>query len=197
MGAALGAERVVSGSISRFGAAVTINLALIHTNDVVTEARASVTWPGAEDGLPQAVRCAAQRLTITASNLSPGALVLSPATDDAEVFVDGRLRGTVPLKPLEGLEVGVHVLNVRAPDHRPLELPFVVEHKKDTVVDATLIAIENDTPLYAAWWLWTIVAAVVAGGGVTAGVLIADGAHETKSVPVGTVELSWTVPDGS
>jgi hypothetical protein len=39
----------------------------------------------------------------------------------------------------------------------------------------------DDTPVYKTWWLWTIVGAVVVGGAVTAGVLLAPGDDPPKS----------------
>jgi hypothetical protein len=106
--------------------------------------------------------------------------------DGAEIRVDDEVVGTAPLAEPLYLEPGPHVVVARHPDHGSVREEVTLASDTEETVVLTLIApvgpgpgpvtpIEEDGDSIASqWWFWTIIGAVVAGGAVTAGVLLAE-----------------------
>lgn len=78
---------------------------------------------------------------------------------------------TMQPTPLSPTPVPPSVVRRPVPEPAPAPAPNLMS---DTEMS-------DDTPVYKTWWLWTIVGAVVVGGAVTAGVLLAPGDDPPKS----------------
>ena len=108
--------------------------------------------------------------------------------DGAEIRVDDEVVGTAPLAEALYLEPGPHVVVARHPDHGSVREEVTLASETTETVALTLIAPtgpgpgpgpgpsieEDDDSIASQWWFWTIIGAVVAGGAVTAGVLLAE-----------------------
>ncbi|NMC72351.1 MAG: PEGA domain-containing protein [Myxococcales bacterium] len=108
--------------------------------------------------------------------------------DGATLFLDGRQVGSTPLVQPLRVGAGAHVLEARRPGYRDARMPFDVMAGESRQVQLVLEALpaavpagpgpsaeppeEEETSVLESWWLWTIVGVVVAGGAVTAGVLL-------------------------
>jgi len=109
----------------------------------------------------------------------------------AEVLVDDEIVGTAPLADPIYLAPGPHIVVGRHPDHGSVRREVTLASSEEESVSLVLAApvgpgpgpgpaVEEEESIASQWWFWTIIGAVVAGGAVTAGVLLA---------PSGTV---WT-----
>ena len=108
--------------------------------------------------------------------------------EGAEVLVDDEIVGTAPLGEPLVLDPGPHVVIGRHPDHGTVRLEVTLA--SDTRESVALVltspvgpgpgpgpgtppVVEEEWSIASQWWFWTILGAVVAGGAVTAGVLLA------------------------
>jgi tetratricopeptide (TPR) repeat protein len=111
----------------------------------------------------------------------------------AEVLIDDEIVGTAPLADPVYLAPGPHVIVGRHPDHGSVRREVTLASDTEESVSLALAApvgpgpgpgpgpaVEEEEGIASQWWFWTIIGEVVAGGAVTAGVLLA---------PSGTV---WT-----
>jgi hypothetical protein len=139
---------------------------------------------------------AAQRVVQELDTVLARVMVRS-APSDAEVLVDGASVGTGSvLEPLR-LLAGTHVFEARLHGYRSAR--EVVDVRAGEAVDVLLTLQplpEDETEdvgtaageggIETKWWFWTIIGAVVVGGAVTAGVLLAP---EEERLPA-----DWTIP---
>jgi hypothetical protein len=103
----------------------------------------------------------------------------------AVVFVDGTERGATPLAGPVVVEPGSHVVEVRderlagGRERREVILAGGLTETVHVAAAAPVVppptgpvAVEEEESVWSSWWLWTIIGVVVAGGAVTAGVLL-------------------------
>jgi len=109
---ALGAERIVSGSVGSVGSQKLVQLQLIDTSRAVVIRR--VSYRVTEASLVDGVRAAARKLMQVA-----GVLHLVNQVTGADVFVAGRKVGVMPLKPFPVPESGDVELRVEHVDYLP------------------------------------------------------------------------------
>ena len=106
--------------------------------------------------------------------------------EGAEVLVDDEIVGTAPLGEPLVLDPGPHVVIGRHPDHGTVRLEVTLASDTREAVSLVLTSpvgpgpgpgptppVEEEWTIASQWWFWTIIGAVVAGGAVTAGVLLA------------------------
>ena len=125
--------------------------------------------------------------------------------DGAHVFVDGIDRGTTPLSRPLLVDPGSHEIEIRddrLPGGRERREILLAGGLTETIELAAAIVPppplppppDDDDSVWTSWWLWTIVGAVVAGGAVTAGVLLwpRETAYDAGTVPPIVLGLgSW------
>ena len=104
----------------------------------------------------------------------------------SEILVDDEIVGTAPLADPLVLDPGPHVVVGRHPDHGTVRMEVTLAsdtRESVSLVLATPVGpgpgpgpvppVEEEWSIASQWWFWTILGAVVAGGAVTAGVLLA------------------------
>jgi len=92
----------------------------------------------------------------------PGHLVVQATVEGARVLLDGEDLGVVPLD--EEVEPGHHEVVVRAEGFANHRSVLDLLPGDTASVRATLN--EEETPLYAQWWFWSAIVAVVGGAAV-------------------------------
>jgi tetratricopeptide (TPR) repeat protein len=102
--------------------------------------------------------------------------------DGATLYLDGAQVGSTPLVRALRVGPGSHVVEARREGYRDARMPFDVMAGEDTQVQLELEALPaviappvgeaDDGGVVDKWWFWTILGVVVAGGAVTAGVLL-------------------------
>lgn len=170
---ALDADLVVASQLveSPDDGAPLLTLTLVNSRAVVVMNRTSDVWRGPEDRLRDVVRTATQRLLFEPEQRGTGAIIITGTPPEATVYVDGVDRtNDHRAGRIGGVDVGVHEINIEAPDKLPLTLPVVVVTGSDVVAEAAL----EDVPVPAVW-LWTggIAAAVVGAAATGLGLYLA------------------------
>jgi len=126
-----------------------------------------------------------RELTVEAVLLSKstsGVLVVGSPVVGAEVELDGRPAGMVPLEVV--VPAGTHPLVVRKSGYEPSKTSVVVavDERKDVS-----IPLEKSAPITAKWWFWTGVGVIVVAGAVTTYALLTERDAETGTYPPGQV----------
>ena len=155
IGGALGVEHLVTGSVGKLGDIHVVSLSLLSVKTATVVQRVTETFNGPEDQLLRAVRHAGRQL-VGVKDPPPGAVAVSASEPSATVLIDGQGRGAVPMKPVNLLAAGQHVVKV--------EKKGFFEWSGDVYVDpteTTALYVElKPRPLawYQRWWVWTIMA---------------------------------------
>jgi hypothetical protein len=110
--------------------------------------------------------------------VAPTRLRVTAGAPEAAVFVDGAPAGPAPVE-LDATP-GAHEVRVEAPGHAATTIVATVVEGRTNEISAVLVPLgdiggDDDDSIVDSWWLWTIVGVVVAGGAITAGVLLAPG----------------------
>lgn len=126
-----------------------------------------------------------------ASRQSTGVLEVKSNVPSAAVFIDGARIGKVPAEAL--LRAGTHQLEVQASGYDDYAAQVVIKPGDNKSMD---VALEETTPLYQRWWLWTIVGGVVVAGAVIGGVVAAttERSADRGDIEPGQVQapiISW------
>lgn len=151
--------------------------------------------------LGEALACTERQLTgelrretetvLTRAKAYVGEVHFAVEPQGSTVVVDGT---TVELEPSGSLilEVGDHVVEVRAPGHHSERRKVQVKGGAREDVHVVLGLVQSDSeatpprrvslarpdappmrePVYKKWWVWTLAGVAVAGGAITAGVLL-------------------------
>jgi hypothetical protein len=147
---------------------------------------------GASDEPAERLADARARIAELEQRVGRVALAIEPA--GARVLVDGRELGTTPLTEPLRVGPGTHVIEVRLDGFAELRREVTVAQGERVEIVAALTATgsteveppplpvaplpedqaveEEDGGIATEWWFWTILGVVVAGGAVTAGVLL-------------------------
>jgi hypothetical protein len=196
-GAALGASRVIVGTVSLLGESYSLTLKVVNTRTMKEDKRASATLSGERAKMLEAM----QKLVfdIVEPGMLTGTLVVDVGISGASVFIDSREVGTTPLpRGIEGLAPGEHVLKLSSPIIKDYFTFFQVSPGKTTTVSvdtvqvaalqAELQAAEEmvAVPLYKRWWFWTAIAGM---GGAVAATLVLT--HHSDSGAPSTTLGNW------
>lgn len=178
VGKALGVDVVVAGNVAALGDAYVVDIKAVDVASGKELARvASEPLRGDPDKLIERVRVAAYKLL--APGALRGAIGLLVDLDGAEVWLDGKKVGVTPLpRPIAGLSLGKHQLEVRARDYAPARRAVKVRFQKTSRVVVSLSGEPpaprvplapppESPPFYRSKWFWGAVgvgvAAVIAG----------------------------------
>ncbi len=168
LGGALGVDKLVTGQLGKLGERYFISLRLIDPVAVKTDSRIAESFKGTEEMLIRAVSYSGRAL-LGVESKTPGSLVVTASQEEAEVFVDNKKVGQLPLPPLRAIQAGRHSLRlVRAGFFDWRQDAYIVSGDT-TAVWAQMQA--RPEAWYEKWWVWTIVGVAVAGG-TTAAVLL-------------------------
>lgn len=173
------ARRVIAGSVetSRIdgaaadgtaGDATVLSLVLVDPEGPVILERLAWTWRSSADDMVDLARPAVDRLLHGkhAEAFVGDVDVIAP--EGAVVFVDDKEIGA---KPIRGLSIGVHRIEVRKPGYLPWGRDVAVSQGETHAVQADLIDELSVQPWYARWYVWgSALAGVVLVGGTVAAV---------------------------
>ncbi|HSI03146.1 MAG: PEGA domain-containing protein [Myxococcota bacterium] len=177
-GAALGANRVIVGTVSLLGDAYSLTLKVVNTRTLKEDKRATTNLSGERAKMLEAM----QKLIFEVVDTSQltGTLLVDVGIEGASVWIDSREVGTTPLpRGVEGLSAGEHVLKLTSPLIKDYFTFFQIQPGKTTRVSvdtvqvaalqAELHAAEEmvRVPLYKRWWFWTAVAGLGAAAATT------------------------------
>ncbi|MFH1812176.1 MAG: PEGA domain-containing protein [Pseudomonadota bacterium] len=166
IGGALGVDRIVVGSVGKLADSYVISLRLINPQQATVESRVTESFRGVEDQLIRAVRHAGRKL-LGVGEGATGSLAVSCALAEAEVLVDNEAVGTLPMKTLEKVAAGHHVLKVAKAGFYEWQSDVYVDPSETTAIWVELTEIPERW--YQKWWVWTIVGvggvALVSGAG--------------------------------
>jgi hypothetical protein len=96
------------------------------------------------------------------SRQTSGILSVRSHVEETQVGVDGRAAGLAPVEI--GLRAGAYKIAATSPGHDDVFTQVVLQpgERKDVWLDPS-----SRPPIYAKWWFWTAIGAVVAGGVIT------------------------------
>jgi hypothetical protein len=183
IGRLLNVDRIISGNVGGLADNFVVNLKIVDVSKRKELRRIQEPISGQPDQLIEAVRVAAYGLV--APERLRGALVVLADQPDAEVYLNGKLMGRTPLKPLHALPVGNYILRVTKEGYTEVLQDVRVRFQKSAQVLVKLqppkVATKGKTikkrlrrpyPWYTRWWFWTAVGVVAAGIGAGLGVAI-------------------------
>lgn len=190
IGAVVGAEEIVLGSLGERAGRYIINLSRINVSRGRIVHRVFRTTPAQLQPLIRAVNDGASELM----EPPPGAVRITVNVEGAVLIVDEE---TVTLDPdgvLRGLEPGEHLLEVSAEGYGDAQQRFEVEREQTLDLSIVLTQsevriVERETPWYRRWWLWTIVGTVIVGGAATTAIVLTRDTPETANGTLGTIQF--------
>jgi hypothetical protein len=120
--------------------------------------------------------------------------------DGSEILVDDEIVGSSPLADAIYVDPGPHVVVARHPGYGSVRREVTLASEEEEAVALVLITPtgpigpttppeEEEYSIASQWWFWTILGAVVAGGAVTAGVLLAPSDTSWTDGSAGTLQL--------
>ncbi len=182
IGAKLGVDLVVTGSVAALGDSYIINIKVVDvkTGQLRGEPIASEPLRGRPDQLIEAVRTAAY--TMLAPDQVRGSIMVLSDLVGAAITLDGKRVGITPLRrPIRDLRPGRYQLAVSAHGYLPFEKEVVVRFQKTTRVVVKLAPVAPTAsatappivkprpasrPFYTSTWFYVgsgVVAAIVGG----------------------------------
>ena len=105
-----------------------------------------------------------------------GQLAFNGTPKGAQVYINERLRGSLPMKGIAVSTKKPLQIKVTHPGYKSFEKTLPVQANDTRLVEVKLtpiVVIKPVTPVFKTWWFWTLVGAgaVAVGTGVTVGVL--------------------------
>jgi hypothetical protein len=159
-----------------------LHLKLISIREARTANRVAEAFSGDEAQLIAATRFATRSL-VGLSREGHGTLDVKPSVSDARLTIDG-----APVETgAQALKAGKYALRLEAKGYSPWFTDAYVDAGEVTRLNATLTALPQ--PIYKKWWLWTVVAVVVAGGATA----VALGVQSAGTRPETTYDLGLQV----
>jgi TolB-like protein len=162
IGAALGVEYLVAGTVGKVADTYVISLRLIAPNEARVENRVTEAFVGREDQLVGAVRHSARDLVGVRADAA-GSLAVRAGEEAALAWVDGKPTGVISAEAISGLSPGRHTLRVSKEDFLDWSSDVYVQPSSATLVNVALEPVPGTW--YSSPWFWTAVGAVVVGAG--------------------------------
>jgi hypothetical protein len=171
IGGALGASRVLSGSVSKVGESYVLQLELVDTARAVVQGRESRTVPGSPTELIATARDLTHRLLTGKPLDTTGRIKFAIEPSGAKVLVDGRLVGKSPLATPVPMEQGNHRIQISADGYVTYETTLeavpgqVLFHEVNLVSTSAVVATSHhETQRVIGYVALGIAAAAVAAG---------------------------------
>ncbi len=162
IGAALGVDRMITGSVGLMGDRYVVSLRLINPREGTVDARVTESFAGDPSQLIPAVRYGGKQL-LGALGDARGSIAVSANEESAAVFVNDEERGEVPMQALGDLEPGRYSLRLAKSGYYDWRSDVFVEPGGVTPVWAEMS--ERPPRFYETWWFWTAVGVVAVGAG--------------------------------
>lgn len=175
IGAALGADHLLIGRLSRVGSNYQLSLRLIRSVKADVARFVSESLPD-QDRLLEAVRQGARYLV---DGKSERGLAVIEVGTPGDVSINGAMVGVAPGRFL--VSPGAHEVAVSMTLGGTIERAFTLGRYERGVVDRGETAELGPRPWYRKWWIWTVGAVVVAGA-TTAVVLANDDGSGSEPV---------------
>jgi hypothetical protein len=139
IGGALGASRVLSGSLSKVGDAYLLQLELVDTTRAVVQGRESRSVPGAATELIETARDLTHRL-LTGKPLDvTGRIKFTIDPSGARVVLDGRQVGKSPLANSVAMDQGRHKIQISADGYVTYETTMEVVPGQELAQEISLV----------------------------------------------------------
>ncbi len=170
IGGALDTNYLIIGQIGKLKDTFLISLTLLDQRSIEPgdSIRVTESFRGSEDELLRAVRHAGRRLLGIENQKLLGAIAVSGPVADAEVIIDSKSIGLLPLPPKNEFKSGRHSVRTAKDGYFSWESDVYVNPGETTAIWAELV--EQPAPWFSKWWVWTLVGGAVVGG-TTAAVL--------------------------
>ena len=164
IGGALGAEFLISGSISLMNETYVLNLILIDIGNNMVKNRISVSYKGKSEELLELVSPYIKILMGgEKSSLYKGKITFLVNEKNASVFIDTKKSGETPIKKPIDLSIGKHTVLVTKPEYLDFEKDIIVRKNLSNLMTIDLIKKSSLIPWYKKWWIWSIAGTLVAG----------------------------------
>lgn len=138
IGGALGADYMVSGSISQIDQLYVVQLQLTNIKEARVEARASREHKGEPEELFNEVRAATKLLVRDILGRKSGTMTLAVNEEGASVKIDGTILGSSPLETVE-VSGGMHSLAVEKEGFVIYQQDIEIREKQDLALEVKLI----------------------------------------------------------
>lgn len=117
-----------------------------------------------------------------------GALVVNSPTTGANVTIDGRNVGVVPVELR--LEPGAHTVGVERTGFEPVSSRVEVRTGERRVIN---LALDKTTEWYQSWWFWSSVGVVMATGAIVGVALTTETSPGSGDIPPGRIKMPLVV----
>ena len=162
IGAAMGVDYIVAGSLGKMNRTFVLNLMLIKINESFVKNRISVSLKGDSSDLIELVSPYVKKLVEgEKASKYKGSVDILVNESEASVLINSKKIGTTPLKEQIQLPIGKHSIFVRKSGYSDYKTDFVVRKNLSSVLTVKLMDEESVKPVYKKWWFWTTIGSTI------------------------------------
>ncbi len=138
-GKILGVEQMVSGTVGRLGSLYTVDIALIDVETSRIMKSLTRDHSGEIEGLIGIMQSVAEELAGVQKTapVAGGSLDVSTKPDNADIYIDGVLKGKTP-KKIDRITPGEHILKIQKQGYKTIEGKFTIVVNKTKEYDMDL-----------------------------------------------------------
>lgn len=179
VGRAVGADEVILIGVSELGSVI-ITLQRIRSEDGKVLARVAEALPAAATATPKRLGAFMRRLLPRADFSRYGTIRIDANITGAAVLIDEHRRGQTPLPPIRVPAPASYRIAVKKSGFLDFDAEVAVPPEGEVIVRPMLARAPKDA-WYESWWVATIAASVLVGGGVATYLYFRD---DPDDVPV-------------